>query len=66
MGLKPQTLRRKPSYTRVQFNEVRDMLRQEAVGIAQIAKQIGLTRQIVYRIRDDPVGAEAALVAWGM
>jgi putative DNA-invertase from lambdoid prophage Rac len=57
---------RKPSYTRVQFNEVRDMLGQHAVGIAQIAKETGLTRQTVYRIKDDPAGAEAALVAWGM
>jgi putative DNA-invertase from lambdoid prophage Rac len=42
------------------------MLGQEAVGIAQIARETGLTRQTVYRIKDDPVGAEAALVAWGM
>jgi DNA invertase Pin-like site-specific DNA recombinase len=30
---------RKPSYTRDQFNKVRDMLRQEAVSIAQIARK---------------------------
>jgi putative DNA-invertase from lambdoid prophage Rac len=53
----------KPSYTRDQFNKVRAMLGQQAVGIAQIAKEIGLTRQTVYRIKDDPAGAEAALAA---
>jgi hypothetical protein len=26
----------------------------------------GLTRQTVYRIKDDPAGAEAALATWGM
>jgi putative DNA-invertase from lambdoid prophage Rac len=39
------------------------MLEQEAVGIAQIAKNTGLTRQTVYRIKDDPAGREAA---WGL
>ena len=58
-------LGRKPSYTRDQFNKVRDMLRQEAVGIAHIATEAGLSRQTVYRIKDDPAGAEAALAAWG-
>ena len=57
---------RKPSYTRGQFNKVRDMLAQGAVGIAQVAKETGLTRQTVYRIKDDPAGSEAALVAWRM
>jgi putative DNA-invertase from lambdoid prophage Rac len=36
------------------------------VGIAHIAKETGLSRQMVYRIKDDPAGAEAALAAWGM
>jgi len=57
---------RKPSYTRDQFNKVRDMLRQEAVSITQIARETGLTRQTVYRIKGDPAGAEGALVAWGL
>jgi putative DNA-invertase from lambdoid prophage Rac len=59
-------LGRKPSYTRQQFTMVRHMLGQDAVGIARIAKETGLTRQTVYRIKDDPAGAEAALVAWGL
>jgi putative DNA-invertase from lambdoid prophage Rac len=59
-------LGRKPSFTRSQFAQVRDMLSQEAVGIARIAKETGLTRQTVYRIKDDPAGSEAALAAWGL
>jgi len=51
---------------RDQLNKVRAMLGQQAVGIAQIAKETGLSRQTVYRIKEDPAGAEAALVAWGM
>jgi DNA invertase Pin-like site-specific DNA recombinase len=41
-------------------------LAQEAVGIARIAKETGLTRQTVYRIKDDPASAEAALTGWGL
>ena len=59
-------LGRKPSFTQHQFNTVRDMLGQQAVGIAQIAKNAGLSRQTVYRIKDDPAGSEAALAAWGL
>jgi putative DNA-invertase from lambdoid prophage Rac len=55
---------RKPSFTREQLNKVRDMLGQEAVSIAQIAREAGLSRQTIYRIKDDPAGAEAALAAW--
>jgi hypothetical protein len=35
------------------------------VGIARIAKETGLTRQTVYRIKDDPAGAESALARRG-
>jgi putative DNA-invertase from lambdoid prophage Rac len=42
------------------------MLGQDTLGIARIAKETGLNRQTVYRIKDDPAGAEAALAAWGM
>jgi putative DNA-invertase from lambdoid prophage Rac len=59
-------LGRKPSFTRTQFAQVRDMLSQEAVGVARIAKETSLTRQTVYRIKEDPATAEAALVAWGL
>jgi putative DNA-invertase from lambdoid prophage Rac len=59
-------LGRKPSFTRDQLNKVRALLGQQAVGIAQIAIETGLTRQTVYRIKYDPAGAEAALVGWGL
>ena len=59
-------LGRKPSFTREQFETVRSMLGQRTVGVAEIARETGLTRQTVYRIKDDPAGAEAALAAWGL
>jgi putative DNA-invertase from lambdoid prophage Rac len=59
-------LGRKPSYTRQQFATVRHMLGLDAVGIARIAKETGLTRQTIYRIKHDPAAAEASLTAWGM
>jgi putative DNA-invertase from lambdoid prophage Rac len=63
---KPDRYRgRKPSYTREQFQAVRDMLGQEA-AIASIAGTTGLSRQTIYRIKDDPTSAEAALAVWGM
>jgi putative DNA-invertase from lambdoid prophage Rac len=55
-------LGRKPSYDRKQFETVRDMLRHHI--IADIVLETGLSRQAVYRIQNDPVGAEAALAAW--
>jgi putative DNA-invertase from lambdoid prophage Rac len=59
-------LGRKPSFSREQFAQVREMLGKETVTVAAIAKETGLTRQTVYRIKDDPASAEAALTAWGM
>jgi putative DNA-invertase from lambdoid prophage Rac len=44
-------LGREPSFPRTQFVQVRDLLSQEAVGIARIAKETGLTRQTIYRIQ---------------
>lgn len=54
---------RKPSYTRDQFSAVCGMLGQSA-GIGHIAKATGLSRQAIYRIKDDPTAAEAALASW--
>ncbi|MHC2841706.1 MULTISPECIES: recombinase family protein [Bradyrhizobium] len=55
---------RKPSYTRDQFATARDMLIQNA-AISQIANATKLSRQTIYRIKDDPAAAEAALATWG-
>lgn len=62
---KTKYLGRKPSYTREQFSAVRDLIGQDA-GIGQIAKTTGLSRQAIYRIKADPVAAEAALANWGV
>jgi putative DNA-invertase from lambdoid prophage Rac len=54
---------RKPSYTASQFVAVCDLLGQSA-GIGSIAKLTGLSRQAIYRIKEDPAAAEAALIGW--
>jgi putative DNA-invertase from lambdoid prophage Rac len=54
---------RKPSYNREQLAMVQDMLGQNA-NIVAIAKAANLSRQIIYRIKDDPAAAEAALATW--
>src|SRR3954452_14636398 len=51
---------RKPTYSSAQLATVRDLLGQEA-GISAIAKSTGLSRQTVYRIKDDPSSAESAV-----
>jgi putative DNA-invertase from lambdoid prophage Rac len=55
---------RKPSYTRQQYEAVRDLLTQH-VGTSAIAKETKLSRQTVLRIKADPAKAEAALLSWG-
>lgn len=54
---------RKPTFDKEQLETVRNMLEQSA-GIGQIAAATGLSRQTIYRIKDDPVGAEVALRSW--
>jgi DNA invertase Pin-like site-specific DNA recombinase len=56
---------RKPSYSRTQFENAQAMLGKSA-NVGEVARTVGLTRQTVYRIKDDPAGAEAALATWGM
>ncbi len=58
-------LGRKPSYSREQFEAVRDMLAQ-SIGPSVVASETGLSRQTVYRIRDDAAGAERTLAEWGL
>jgi putative DNA-invertase from lambdoid prophage Rac len=59
-------LGRKPSFTRRQFDMVRDLLGRETAGISRIARDSGLSRQTVYRIKEDLAGAEATLTSWGL
>jgi DNA invertase Pin-like site-specific DNA recombinase len=54
---------RKPSYDRDQLAMVQDMLGQSA-NIIAIVKATNLSRQTVYRIKDNPAAAEAALATW--
>jgi putative DNA-invertase from lambdoid prophage Rac len=56
---------RKPSYSRKQFESAQAMLG-NSEGVGEIASTIKVTRQTLYRIKDDPAAAEAALVTWGM
>lgn len=55
---------RKPSFSKEQFSAVCEMLELSA-GIGEIASTTGLSRQTIYRIRDDRAGAQGALARWG-
>jgi DNA invertase Pin-like site-specific DNA recombinase len=56
-------LGRKPTFDRDQLQRVR-----EALGLgtapATIARQVGVSRQTVYRIKDDPAACERMLATW--
>lgn len=54
---------RKPSYTRDQLRSIVE-LQSQGTSPAEIARQVGVSRQTVYRIKDDPAAAERALSAW--
>lgn len=56
---------RKPTFSREQFTRVSEMLAQGA-GVSDVSRHTGLTRQTVYRIKDDPAGQAKALDAWGL
>lgn len=56
---------RKPSFTRAQLDTVQGLLAL-GTGVSAIAKETGLTRQTIYRIKDDPATAEQALETWGL
>jgi putative DNA-invertase from lambdoid prophage Rac len=55
-------LGRKPSYSRQQLGRILDLLATESD--ITIAKQVGLDRLAIRRIRQDPAKAEGALVTW--
>ena len=56
---------RKPSYSRKQYESAQVLLGKSS-SVGEVSRVTGLTRQTVYRIKDDSVAAEAALAAWGM
>lgn len=56
-------LGRKPSYTRLQLDDVVARLGMGET-VQAVAKATGLSRQTIYRIRDNQTEAEAAIVRW--
>jgi putative DNA-invertase from lambdoid prophage Rac len=54
---------RKPSFTREQLEAVLNMLT-AGRSISTIAKTAGLSRQAIYRVRDNPAWAEGVLATW--
>jgi putative DNA-invertase from lambdoid prophage Rac len=58
-------LGRKPSFSRKQFEATVAMLDGGAESISTIARTAEISRQAVYRIKDDRAAMEAALLAWG-
>lgn len=54
---------RRPSFTAEQFEQVQSMLAQ-GTGVSEIANVVGVSRQTVYRIRDDAAAASAMLARW--
>lgn len=54
---------RRPSFNGAQFEQVQAMLAQGA-GVSEIASEVGVSRQTVYRIRDDAHAAAAMLERW--
>lgn len=62
-GREDAYLGRKPTYSRTQLETVRNLLEQGA-GPSAIAAATGLQRQTIYRIRNNPAEAEAALRRW--
>lgn len=54
---------RKPSYTRTQLQTVLE-LDGKAQSVSDIARACGLSRQTVYRIKQDPAAAAKALAMW--
>jgi hypothetical protein len=56
---------RKPSFDRPKVALVNDLVG-KGLGTTVIAREVGLSRQAVLRIRDDPKGVEEALLRWGL
>lgn len=56
---------RMPSYDRSTIKAITAMI-DCSIGDSEIAKETGVSRQTVIRIKKDPAGADAALRRWGM
>lgn len=62
-GREDAYLGRKPSFTGAQL-EAAQIALGAGEGVSSIAASTGLTRQTIYRIRDNPADAVAALARW--
>jgi putative DNA-invertase from lambdoid prophage Rac len=59
-------LGRKPSYDRAAFIRVCALLdRPRPPSLGAVVRAV-ISKQTAFRIKQDPMGAEAALVAWGL
>lgn len=56
---------RKPSFNRAQYGMVIDLMTKGA-GVSEIAQAADLTRQTIYRIKENPSAAEKALAIWSV
>ncbi|MCA3441952.1 MAG: recombinase family protein [Rhodobacter sp.] len=56
---------RKPSYSRDQF-EVAQRLLLNGTGLSEAARETGLSRAALWRIKTDPEACSAALASWGL
>jgi putative DNA-invertase from lambdoid prophage Rac len=56
---------RKPSFNRAQYDMVIDLMTKGA-GVSEIAQAADLTRQTIYRIKENPSAAEKALAIWSV
>ena len=56
---------RKPSYNRDQFESAQRLLMSGA-GLSDAARETGLSRAALWRIKTDPEACSAALAAWGL
>ena len=56
---------KKPSYSRHQFEQVL-RLSNEGAGTSSIARETGLSRQTILRIKGSPLLARTALERWGL
>jgi putative DNA-invertase from lambdoid prophage Rac len=56
---------RKQCFDRAQLRIIWNLLAQDA-SPTSIAEAAEVSRQVVYRVQDDPAKAEAMLAEWGM
>ncbi len=54
---------RKPTFDKASFETVQSLLSQ-GMAISAIQKATGMSRQAIYRVKDDPAKAQAALQRW--